>query len=121
MGELNLSSNIKKIQHHGNLTQSADTHIHKSRNESLAKLQEALGHRVLGVGQLRRREHLHDLAGDEEAHQVGDALDLLDAVGHRHRREPPRLLQPQDRLLDVLRGYRVQRARRLIKQKHLQR
>jgi hypothetical protein len=36
---------------------------------------------VLGVGQLRRREHLHDLAGDEEAHQVGDALDLLDAVG----------------------------------------
>jgi hypothetical protein len=81
MGELNLPSNIKKIQHHGNLTQSADTHIHKSRNESLAKLQEALGHGVLGVGQLRRREHLHDLAGDEEAHQVGDALDLLDAVG----------------------------------------
>lgn len=86
-----------------------------------AELQEAPGHGMLGRRQLGRGEHLHDLAVDHEAHQVRDPLDLLHAVRHHHRGEPPRLLQPHDRLLDVLSRYRVQRARRLIQQEHLRR
>ena len=70
--------------------------------------------------QLGRWKHLHDLAGDEKAHQVRDALDLLDAVGDDHSGEPPRLLQAHNGVLDVLRGDGVQRARRFIQQKHLQ-